>query len=102
MKILLGLSLLAAAPAQAACPSGPQIGATVTVSGTITEANALAISVRGCKIVVMVDDDRWTSKCGAGKKLSATGIYQETPLPFSPVPNVTDLKSLTCGGAKLR
>lgn len=88
--------------AEAACPAHPKIGSRITVSGTITEAHALGITVKGCRIVVMTEDDDWLQKCRTGKKLSATGTYQETPLPFSPVPNVSDVRSLTCGGTKLR
>lgn len=88
--------------AQAACPAHPKIGSTITVSGTITDAHALGITIKGCRVVVMTEDDGWLRKCRTGKQLSATGTYRETPLPFSPVPNVSNVRSLTCGGSKLR
>jgi hypothetical protein len=88
--------------AEAACPARPKIGSHITVSGVITEAHALGITIKGCRIVVMTKDSGWLRKCRTGKQLSATGTYQETPLPFRPVPNVSDIRSLTCGGTKLR
>lgn len=88
--------------AYAECPSRPQIGARLSLSGTVKSSDALAISIRSCRIIVMVDDANWPRKCAPGMKIQASGTYQETPLPFSPVPNIGDIQKLVCGKTKLR
>lgn len=88
--------------AHAACPAHPKVGSSVTVSGIIADADALGIYIKGCRIVVMPDDNGWLGKCRTGKKLSATGTYREIPMPFIPVPIIGDIRRLTCGSAKLK
>lgn len=96
------LLLLGASPVYAACPSSPRVGQIVSLSGTVGSADALMIFVTSCKVGVSVQDDSWVKKCAPGKSLSATGVYRETPLPFSPIPNISEVRKLSCGDVVIR
>lgn len=91
-----------ATAAQAACPSSPRVGQVVSVSGTVKSSGALMIFVQDCGVAVSVEVDSWGKKCRPGKQLVATGVYHETPLPFSPIPNISEIRKLSCGGDVLR
>lgn len=91
-----------ATAADAACPSNPRVGEVVSVSGTVKSADVLMIFVAACGVAVSVEVDTWAKKCRPGKQLAATGVYHETPLPFSPIPNIAEIRKLSCGGEALR
>lgn len=91
-----------ATAAHAACPSNPRVGQVVSVSGTVKSADVLMIFVRECGVAISVEVDAWAKSCRPGRQLVATGIYHETPLPFSPIPNIAEIRKLSCGGDVLR
>lgn len=89
MQGTVKLMLLAAAcslgnawSAQSACPARPRIGTNIAISGTIATSDVMAISIKGCRIVVMVQRRRFLADRHPGGLIIHDSSQPPTQLPY--------------------